>query len=222
MLRSVKSLDDIPELFVTKGENEMGWTRKNTPEKLDKIIQFIWDYQDKHNGDTPNVSVIGRHVGIDPTGMGYWITMLVDQGRLDKISSRPFRATITPNPKNASAIDRFKRIRERIAQSEAEERDRVRAEQDEQRQREQTLENRNAALSLSEPAVLSETVTAEVVHDDRVQPDDRLFKFTDAHARVREVNREVKALMPKLLRVADERDLVFELLTRGYRVDKVR
>jgi hypothetical protein len=234
---SVRDLRDLPLLYVVKGEDDMGAPKKTRAELLDKIIQFIWDYQDRHGGDTPQQNVVARHVGVDPGGIGYYIAILVDEGRLNKISPRPFRVTITDHKDNQKAIDRFKRIRERLERADALERDRIREEQGQLRETEQRETDRSAALALVAEApapASSDTVVVERPAiarnwDRQLQPpaakhetEDRLDQFTDAHARVREINKEVKAMMPKLLKITDERDLVFELVSRGYRVDKVR
>ena len=122
----VRALDEIPHLFLETAEGEEimpNW--KRTEERLDKAIQFIWNYQRLHGGDTPKMLTIGQNIGINDwkTGTSYFIAKLVDAGRLDKISSQPFRASINMNhPKNRSAIHRFQRLLEKQEQAEAEER----------------------------------------------------------------------------------------------------
>lgn len=239
MATKVRALSDIVDLFVMEeGEKNMGGPKKTRAELLDKMVQFIWDYQDRHGGDTPRVNVIERHLNIANAGGGYYIAILVDQGRINKISSHPFRVTITDHPLNLKAIDRFKKIRERLERADENERKQIRERQEREAAEEQRATDHNAALALvGQPH--SDTVVADTPAPVKVferpaiarswerQMDpnsetDRLTEFTNAHTRVREINKEVKALMPKLLRIADERDLVFELLSRGYRVDKVR
>lgn len=240
MPRSVRDLRDLPLLYVVRGENEMGAPKKTRAELLDKMIQFIWDYQDRHNGETPMLNVVGRHVGVEHAGVGYYINLLVDEGRLSRIGARPFRVTITEHKENQKAIDRFKRIRERLERADEAERQRIRNEQEHLRESEQRAEDSTAALNLvGDDTVVADRSKTEVEvtpfrmsevgkvarnwgrqsHSEAMTPIER---FDDAQARVREVNREVKAMMPKLLKITDERDLVFELVSRGYRVDKVR
>lgn len=242
MAAAVRDFSDIPLLFVVdEGEKKVPGQRKTTPEKLDKIIQFVWDYQDKHNGITPTLENIGRHVGISGQGTGYFVNILIDDGRLNKISGRPFRATIVEDhPKNRSAIMRFKRIREKIEQAEEAERNRIREEQAQLVRADQREADKQALFSAVEPAQVRDEVTAEVKTMERPaiataweeQTDTRqrplspeaqtVQRYSDAETRRREVTREVKQMMPKLLKVADERDLVYELVTRGYTVSRQR
>jgi hypothetical protein len=232
-MERVRSFDDIPLLFVSEGEEEMGATRKKTPERLDKIIQLIWDYQDKHNGETPTMTFIGNHIGVQATGVGYWINLLVDDGRLDRISSRPFRTTITEHPKNKSAIDRWKRLRAIKERDEEAERDRIREEQARTAQTEQRERDRATVLeaAVDQVAAPSQRPPSEMEIWERqtgrtpTKPDP-LIGAIDSYATKRSdyyaAQRAVKAEMPKLLKIADERDLVLELVNRGYTVAKNR
>jgi hypothetical protein len=220
----VHDFREIPLLFVSEGEKKMGATRKTTPEVKDKIIQFLWDYQDKHNGDTPAQVVIGRHSGINPSGIGYWLGLLIDDGRLNKISSNPFRATITDHPKNKSAIERFKRLRQRIEDANEREREQIRQRQAEDAQTEQLQQDRAAVFAAAPtvealPAPVAGNNGAPVVAAPEVQAIDRLARTRGDYLHAQKA---VKSEMPKLLKIADERDLVFELISRGYTITKVR
>lgn len=243
MASKVKDFHDIPYLFLTEGVSDMGSTRKSTPEKLDKIIQFVWDYQDKHNGETPAINLIERQFNIAHQGGGYWVNLLVDAGRLNRISTRPFRATITEHKDNRKAIDRFKQIRARIEQAEAAERDRIRARQEEDRR----TEDHNAvleAMTIPEPAptrtvdyeaernnaavptpAIPLPAVVEQTHEgtrDTLEPhvEDTVEKFTRSRAETRDATRALKPAMPQLIKIAETRDLMFELIERGYHVSK--
>lgn len=236
----VHDFRDIPLLF-TEGEDKMGAPKKTRAELLDKIIQFIWDYQDKHAGDSPKLEVIGRHVGIKAEGVGYYAAILVDEGRLNRISVRPFRATILEHKDNKRAIDRWKRLRARVEEADAREREQIRERQGAEQITDQRQTDRAAALALVGDTVVAESPPPSPSPEARTferpaiarswdrqmgtgqqqDPDAvKVERFNEAQSRVREVNREVKALMPKLLKIADERDLVFELISRGYTVKK--
>jgi len=199
--------------------------RKTTPEVLDKIVQFVWDYQDKHNGDTPTIEAIGRHVGFSGQSGGYFIGLLIDDGRFNKISSRPFRVTIADHPMNKSAISRWKRIRDQIERDEAAERDRIRQEQDKAAQGEQLQQDKQALFS----AMTTEPGHPLVPASLSPQPQQALDfagpaveRFNDTRKAMREAQSGVKAAMPQLLKLADERDLVFEVVQRGYSVQRAR
>lgn len=231
MAQAVRDFKDIPHLFVVEGESDVTGQRKSTPEKLDKIIQFLWDYQQKHNGESPNQTVIGRHVGINENGIGYWLSLLIDDGRLSKISGRPFRATITEHPKNTKAIDRFKRLLVYKEEMEAKERERIREKQAQEADADQRNNDKNALFeNTSPPPADRETTLVPQLVAVRERPvvqeadntKDRLDRFVDAHAQVRAIDRDVRELMPKLLKVASERDMVYELVLRGYTVTKGR
>lgn len=236
----VRDLRDIPLLF-TEGEDEMGAPKKTRAQLLDKIIQFIWDYQDRHNGETPKLEVIGRHVGVAPSGMGYYAGILVDDGRINRISVRPFRATLTTHKDNQRAIESFKRLRDRIERANEHEREQIRERQEQERVTEQRVADKSAVFAAAGDTVVDtlpvQTTVAPLERPAIAKNWDRqmglaphsqtadgqkLDAFDDAQARLRAVNKEVKSMMPRLLKIADERDLVFELVSRGYRVDKVR
>jgi hypothetical protein len=236
-MERVRDFRDIPLLF-TEGEGKMGSVRKTTPERLDKIIQFTWEYQQKHNGETPTLEVIGRHVGVAAQGMGYYATMLVDAGRIDRISVRPFRATINMHhPANVKAIERYKRLLAKKEEHEENERQRIRNEQDHVRASEQLTSDREAIFEVAGAGtVVADRAEAEVRHapetrsfmasDNRppapMQDPDvaKVHRFNEAHSEVRAANRDIRQLMPRLLKIADERDLVMELINRGYTVKK--
>jgi hypothetical protein len=253
-MNRVKSLDDIPLLFVPttpeeeKG-NTMGATFKRTHEKLDKMVQFIWDYQRQHNGETPKMITIGTHVGITNPGVStsYFIAKLVDEGRINKISPRPFRCTINENhPLNKRAINGFKKLLAAREEAEEAERQRIREQQAAWKQQ----EDRTAVFE----AVEAEQVPASRVHDARPterpaplpsvafaprtnaaavvqrtandvtpvngEPGDTIFRFNEARAELRDAQKAIKTAMPQMIKVAETRDLLTEIVERGYVVSK--
>jgi hypothetical protein len=226
MASAVRDFKEIPLLFVKEGDEEVTGRRKTTAEVLDKIIQFIWDYKQRHNDETPAASVVERHVGgVGRGSIYYFMSMLVDEGRLNKISSKPFRVTISSHPKNASAIERFKRLLAKKEQVEAEERDRIRAEQEQTREVEQREADRQALFSAT---AVSDNANAEVAVKERPAPStqDAIIpateRFLNAGREYRAASRDLKMDMPRLLKIADERDLVYELVSRGYTVARTR
>lgn len=240
-MNRVKSLDDIPLLYVPPTPEEkgtdMGATYKRTHEKLDKIIQFIWDYQRQHNGETPKMVTIGTHLGITnpEVSTSYFIAKLVDEGRIHKISSRPFRATINDDHHlNKKAINSWKRLLEAREKAEEEERQRIRERQATERQQ----EDRAAVFE----AVEAEQVPAAAIHDARPEPRttaplpsqawreptpqaingevDTVFRFNQARTELRDAQKAIKAAMPQMIKVAETRDLLSEIIERGYVVSK--
>jgi hypothetical protein len=236
-MRGVKDFSDIPLLFV-EGEVDMGAPRKTRAEKLDQIIQFIWDYQDKHEGATPSQTLITRQCGLVSGGGFYYINLLIDEGRLNKIASNPFRATITDHKDNKRAIERFQRIRKLREQEEERERDQIRERQAQEAETGQRADDKQALL---------ETVTDTAVAEDRSPPPSptpaperpltylekhmgpqvapligKADRYVTASEQYRTAQRELKTEMPRLIKFADERDLVFELVSRGYTVSKAR
>lgn len=125
MKHSVHSLRELPLLYMT-GENDMGFKHKKTDEVLDRIIQVIWHYQQTHNNETPTQQFIFNELvegkllgGASPSSMTWYTRLLIDDDRIEKISSRPFRVTIRQHPKNRSAILRASRALEAQAALEA-------------------------------------------------------------------------------------------------------
>lgn len=232
----VKDLKDIPYLFVTEREEgkerKMGFTRKSTPERLDKIICTIWDYQQKHNGETPTMTFIGNQIGVHAQGMGYWINMLVDEGRINRIGERPFRATITDHKDNTKAISRFISLRGRKEALEAEERDRIRERQEEERRSEQLRTDHAKVLDAAKAELVPvQEAYSEVSAPERSLPTpvERPAMFADATAfgsydaarkQLRDEGRRLKPLMPSVIKLAETRDLMLELIERGYQVSK--
>jgi hypothetical protein len=233
MKHGVHDFRDIPLLFV-EGEVDMGAPKKTRAELLDKIIQFIWDYQDKHNGETPSQVLIERHAGIHTNGGSYYMAMLVDEGRLNKISSRPFRVTITEHPANKKAIDRFKRFRERMERADEAERQRIREEQEHNAVAEQRQSDRDAVFASADDTMVVEDRPAPAPERPAIPLENRgehqtiaplvakAARYVDTNDQHRVALRELKTEMGRLIKLADERDLVFELVGRGYTVSKTR
>lgn len=216
----------------------MGATYKRTHEKLDKIVQFIWDYQRQHNGETPKQVTIGTHIGLTNPAIStsYFIAKLVDEGRLHKISARPFRATINDDHvQNKKAINSWKRLLAAREEAEEQERQRIREQQAKHFQQ----EDRTAVFE----AVEAEQVPASRVHDARpTEPRtpaplpsqawreptpqaingevDTVFRFNQARTELRDAQKAIKAAMPQMIKVAETRDLLSEIIERGYVVSK--
>lgn len=87
----------------------MGYTRKNTPERLDKLVQFIYHYQQQHAGETPSRSVIANNTDIPADSVSWFIKLLVDDNRLERISNKPWRVRLLEHPKNRAAIRRLEK-----------------------------------------------------------------------------------------------------------------
>lgn len=91
----------------------MGFTRKNTGEKLDKIVQFVHHYQTQHPGDTPSMKGIANELDVHPGSITWFLNLLIDDNRMEKIShGRPLRLRILEHPKNRAAIKRLERALE--------------------------------------------------------------------------------------------------------------
>ena len=210
---------------------------------MDKVIQFIWNYQRLHGGETPRMVTIGQNIGIKDwkTGTTYFITKLVDEGRLDKISSQPFRATITmSHPKNRSAIQRFQRLIEKQEQAEAEERQGIRERQETDRilaSRQEVFAAASAELR-EVPAIGIDNARAptrapgpdqephrqqliSVVEPQRNGENiDTILRFNEARASLRDAEKVIRQAMPQMIKVAATRDLLNELVERGYVVSR--
>lgn len=197
----------------------MGATRKSTPERLDRLIQFIWDFQQKHDGETPSQALLAKHNDIGASGVGYWINLLVDQRRLHKISVRPFRATIKDHPQNTTAIDRFKHIRERVETLHAEERERIREGPAASADVAEVAQDKEAVFASMPPRTAPSSTT---VPQPQPCAAPVVEKYTVARAALVAAQKEVKAAMPQMLKIAESRDLVHELVERGYIVSKQR
>ena len=218
-------------------------TWKRTEERMDKAIQFIWNYQRYHGGDTPNMVTIGQNIGISDwkTGTPYLIARLVGEGRLDKISSRPFRATINMNdPKNKAAIHRFQRLLEKQEQAEAEERQRILERQNTDRilkQRQEmsaavTPETQKSSAARSRDASPSTAALwhhhgtgggqlAQAIEAERNGENvDTICRFNEARISLRDAEKLIRQAMPQMIKVAATRDLLNELVERGYVVSK--
>lgn len=199
----------------------MGATRKSTPERLDKMIQFIWDYKRQHNGETPSQMLIGKQIAVDPTGVGYWVSLLVAEGRLHKISPRPFRCMIIDShPKNKDAIRRFERILARVESEHAAERDGIRAEQARNGATEQAESDTNAALEMVDAAkadvVPAPTVPVVTLPTRNFDPE----PYRAARAVLVDRQKEIKSMLPVWVKLAETRDLLCELVERGYAVSR--
>jgi hypothetical protein len=245
-MRRVNDLKDIHEIFIEEKEQDMGATRKKTPEMLDKMIQFIWDYQQKNKGATPSMIQTAREVGINPSSTYYFFDLLVNEGRINKISSHPFRVTVTGHKDNTKAVQRFLKIRDLKEKAEAEERDRIRATQEAERVTETREADRQALFAApadaSEQDPLGATGATTTLPPQETKrsvarieaeayeepPADVMDAFREAVAALPKavtkrfnVKFEVqKPAMPQLIKTADTRDLVLELIERGYSISQ--
>jgi hypothetical protein len=235
-MNRVKDFQDLPELFIEETEKEktMGATHKKTAQTLDKMVQFIWDYQDKHEGATPTLTTVANHVGVKNSASAtYFMNKLVDDGRVDKISSMPFRVSITDHKDNQRAIASFQRLRAMKEQFEDGEREKIRAEQDRLKRADEREANKTELYAAHNTQVTerpTETIMAPTTTTPapgfatRVRPEnpttEPIGRFLAARQEATLADRDIKSVMPQLIKVADTRDLMFELVTRGYVVSK--
>ena len=209
----VKDMRDLAQLFATKeGRDDMPKMFKKTPARLDAIIQVIWHYQHINNGLTPPVGLIETESDIPFGAFKHYRTILENSGRLDMISTRPFRAIIkSQEPHNKAAIARKRRELEKLGlaphQLEPELPFQGRPDEFEPTQPEQ--DPRVTLVAESVPSIDTAMVAAAS------QWSDASDAFLDAKAKVRQ-------LLPRLLKVAEVRDLIHELVERGYVVSKGR
>lgn len=122
MPNSVHGFHNLPELFGGKAEFIMGFTHKNTAERLDKFIQCIWHYQQLNNGDTPKQSVIANELGFPEGRVSHYLNLLIKDDRIERISARPWRVRILEHPKNRAAIRRLQKALDAAAAIEAQQR----------------------------------------------------------------------------------------------------
>lgn len=121
-MRGVHSFQDLPQLFTQERKRVMGYQQKKTPELLDRIVQIVWHFQQLHGGATPSREVIANEIGgkITLNSITYYITKLVEQDRLERIGTHaPLRLTIRHHTKNTAAINRYKKLLEKIDHLEA-------------------------------------------------------------------------------------------------------
>jgi hypothetical protein len=110
--------------------------------------------------------------------------------------------------------------------ADARERERIRENQEHERENEQRASDREAALALISDVSEAPTVSSAPMPARRTVSPDPIIAAVDSYSRNRSdyyaAQKAVKAEMPKLLKIADERDIVFELVSRGYTVAKNR
>lgn len=83
---------------------------KRTPEMLDRVVQVIWHYKQLHGEHTsPPTDVIANELGIHASGIGNYINKLENEGRLDRIQTRPIRVTLLDHPMNKRAVKLYQR-----------------------------------------------------------------------------------------------------------------
>lgn len=209
----VKDMRDLAQLFTTKeGGDDMLKMFKKTPARLDAIIQAIWHYQHIHNGLTPPVGLIETESDIPFGAFRHYRTILENSGRLDMISTRPFRAIIkSQEPHNKAAIARKRRELEKlgIAPHQIAPELPFKGCPDEFESAQPAQDPRVTLVAESVPSIDTATVAAAS------QWSDASDAFLDAKAKVRQ-------LLPRLLKVAEVRDLIHELVERGYVVSKGR
>lgn len=238
-MNKVTALQDIPELLLDdtllKETPKVTMTRgphKKTLIALDKMVQFIWDYQEKHGGETPKLNVIAQNAGItNPSSATLFMNRLVDDGRINKISSTPFRVTLTDHPTNKRAIESFKRLRAAKETFEAQERDRIRARQAEEATTAQLEQDKQALFTTHDAQVMEKPATVppaempygkerELTSQTNTDPYAAVARFLAARQETTLANKDLKRVMPQLVKVADTRDLMVELVERGYVVSK--
>lgn len=233
----VKTFEEIPFLFSdNEEENDMadgrkGHTKikkKDIPAHKDRIIQFIWDYQQKHSGDTPTNTAIAQHMGQTPGPMRLWLNRLYDDKRIDIIATNPLRITVLDHAKNTNAIERFKRLSKMREEHEEREREQIRERQAQDKAAEEAMaeqERRNAVSAELLGNTLNEAPPKADFEMPQTRPandpvSDAVVGYTRAARASEEMEPYIKAVMHRLLPLAESRDMVAELVERGYTVTK--
>jgi Mn-dependent DtxR family transcriptional regulator len=240
-MNKVTTLQDIPELLLDdtllKETPKMKTPGTRGPAKktliaLDKMVQFIWDYQQKNGGDTPKLTTIAQNAGVtNPSSATIFMNRLIDDGRVNKISSMPFRVTLTDHPANRRAIESFKRLRAAKETFEAQERDRIRARQTEEAAITQLEQDKQALFTAADTQLMEKPATVPTMEQPYGKTEQEpVARTTDPHAAVARflaarqettlANKDLKRVMPQLVKVADTRDLMVELIERGDVVSK--
>lgn len=237
-MATVKAFSDL--LMIYEKENEMGRVAaKEIPIRKDKIVQFVWDYQQKHDGDTPHMGLIGNMLDIVPTAARNWVARLVDDDRVELISTNPLRIRLLDHPKNTAAIERYKRLLAAKEKHEESEREQIRNRQQHEAKEAKKTADREAVLNEPLSDEERETAAKRIIEAQRngrdiptattetttmtttpATPDvvDRVNSYARTAMDLTQEETLMRAVMPELLPLADDRDLVMEMLKRGYAV----
>lgn len=209
----VKDMRDLAQLFATKeGGDDMPTLFKKTPARLDAIIQVIWHYQHINNGLTPPVGLIETESDIPFGAFSHYRTILENSGRVDIISRRPFRAIIkSQEPHNKAAIARKRRELEKLGLA------------PHQIAPELPFKGCPDEFESAQPAQDPQaTLVAESVPSIDTAMVAAASQWSDASDAFLDAKTKVRQLLPRLLKVAEVRDLIHELVERGYVVSKGR
>lgn len=83
----------------------MGSTRLSTHATLDRIVTFIHQYQQEHEGRTPPVAAVREGADIRGTGFSYFRDLLANSGRITVMQVKPLDVRITPgHPDNKRCL----------------------------------------------------------------------------------------------------------------------
>lgn len=208
--KSVRHLSDILQLYksptTTNLEyNQMGYPRKTRAATLNRIIEFIWSYQQTHHGDTPTTAVSARELELSSSSLHYYLGVLAESGRIDRVSIRPPRIFITQHPLNLEVMQTWVAKQPAVADA-------------------QLTEKRAALQSTVEPAANVPSSSAENVAVP-AQPTplaEAINARTALQAQLTNTTEWLKPNMRDLLPLTDTRDLIFELISRGYAIEQSR
>lgn len=53
-----------------------------------KILLFIYEYKQGHDGNSPTLRRIAAHVGLSQTAVHYWVRSLIKRGYLKKVNHK--------------------------------------------------------------------------------------------------------------------------------------
>lgn len=215
----------------------MGFTHKSTVKTKDDIVQAIWLYQLLNDRATPSQQVIANELGITAPRVAYFINLLVDDNRVEKVQVRPMKLRIIPDPKNRKPCERAKRIFDEMTTQMVPAPTPV-----------PVKEERAEALPPAEPAPLDNIIPEPEQFTSEVEPQQRLASahraFADeldpppteprrTYVPQRDMNwREAEHIIAGhggnlqniasnyIIRTARDGDLVEELLDRGYTILK--
>lgn len=208
----VKTLRDLPKLFTTKGDDDMPKMFKKTPARLDALVQNIWHFQQLHQGATPTGTLLEHGVDLPAGSFTYYRNLLEMDERIALISHRPLRVTLKlSHPKNKAAIARKLRELEKLDQAPRQIAPELPFEG--------SPEPDTALVTAAYAVVNTLGSQAPDVDNATVAAASTYAEATDvlADAKVR-----VRQMLPRLLTMAEARDLIHELVERGYVVSKGR
>ena len=81
--------------------------KRALPIRLDRLLAFIADYQERNDKATPTVDAMANEMGVTPQTIRHWIGVMEQQGMIHRYGQNPIRIMVKQGAKSLEAARRL-------------------------------------------------------------------------------------------------------------------